>query len=173
MNAFVQQHKTLLKFYHSALRLSGWILLIVGICNYPITMLLARTLDVHTFSLVSISLPLRMFPLILFGLLGLAIAQLIQYLVDSTSKPGLLVRHGSKFLCIYVVLMLIMVPISNFHIIRYISSVDIPNTQRLFFITMALVTSIILFATQALILLGAAQFLKRLLPIIEEHKSLV
>ena len=99
------------------------------------------------------------------------ITQLIQYLFDSKSKPGFILRHGNKFLYIYMILALIVMVMRNVYAIKYLLYADIANAQILFFSTS--ITSIVLFAAKALVLIGVAQFLKRLIPIIEEHKTLV
>ncbi len=171
MNAFIQKNKKLLKFYYTALRLSGWILLTLGVCSYAITIVLARNLGAKAFGATALNMPLRASHLILFGLLGLGIAQLIQYLFDSKSKPGFILRHGNKFLYIYVILTLIVMAMRNVYAIKYLLYADIANAQILFFSTS--ITSVVLFVAKALILIGMAQFLKRLIPIMEEHKTLV
>lgn len=171
MSTFIQKNKKLLEFYYIALRLSGWILLTLGVCGSAIVIVIVRNLGVEAFSVTMINMPLRALHLILFGLLGLGIAQLIQYLYDPKSKAGFILRHGNKFLYLYVVALLIVMIIRNVRTIKYLSYADIEHGQLLFFSTS--VTSVILFAAKALILIGVAQFLKRLLPIIEEHKSLV
>lgn len=171
MNTFIQKNKKLLKFYYTSLRLSGWILLTLGVSSYAITIVLVRNLGTKAFGVTAVNMPLRSLHLILFGLLGLGIAQLIQYLFDSESKPGFILRHGSKFLYIYVALTLIVMIMRNIYTIILLHGNDIENAQILFFSTS--ITSIVLFAAKALIIIGVAQFLKRLIPIIEEHKSLV
>ena len=171
MNTFIEKNKKLLNFYYIALRLSGWILLTLGLCSHAITIVMARTLGFENFTVAAINVPLGALHLILFGLLGLAIAQLIRYLSVHNSKPGFILRHGDKFLYAYVVIALIVVVIRNVRTIQYLLTYDINNAQILYFSTT--VTSMVLFASKVLILIGVAQFLKRLIPIIEEHKSLV
>jgi len=171
MNTFIEKNRKFLKFYHVALRLSGWILLTLGLCSYGIAILIARNLGPTVLGVTALNMPLSSLDLILFGLLGLGIAQLIHYLFDCDCKPGFILRHGSKFLYAYVILILIMVAIRNIYTVKYLIDSDIKNSQSLFFATS--ITSIVLFAAKALILIGVAQFLKRIMPIIEEHKSLV
>ena len=171
MNTFIKKYRTLFKFYYIALRLSGWLLLTLGICSFGITMILVNNLELKAFAVTTINMPLRSSEFILFGFLGLGIAQLIRYLFDSDCKPGFILKHGNKFIYAYVILILIVMAIRNVGTIQYIMNSDIKNTQGLFWVTS--ITSIVLFAAKALILIGLAQFLKRILPVIEEHKSLV
>lgn len=171
MNTFIQQNKKLFKFYYYALRLAGWILLTLGICCLPIGIIMIRNLGPKGYAISAMNMPLRSLHFILFGLLGLGIAQLIQYLYKSGDKPGFILRHGSKFLHIYVVLILIIMVTRNVATIQYLTHNDIKHEQILYISTT--VTSAVLFAAKALILIGVAQFLKRLLPMIEESKTLV
>ncbi len=171
MNTFIENNKQFFKFYYAALRLSGWLLLILGFCSTGITMLLARMFRPEVFAIAVINMPLIPLDFILFGLLGLGIAQLIRYLFDSDLKPGIILLHGSKFLYAYVILILIMLAIRNIYTIKYMMDRDINNSQSLLVVTS--IASIVLFAAKALILIGIAQFLKRITPIIEEHKSLI
>jgi len=171
MNAFIQKNKKLLKFYYIALRLSGWILLTLGVCSYAIIIVLGRTLRVEAIVATSINIRLGGSHLILFGLLGLGIAQLIKYLYDSKSKAGFILRHGNKFLYLYVIAILILMVIRNVYTIKYLSSIDIEHEQLLYCSTT--ITSIVLFAAKGLVLIGVGQFLRRILPIIEESRTLV
>jgi len=171
MNTFIEKNRKLLKFYHTALRLSGWLLLTLGICNFGITMILVRILGIHAFAATRINTPLRSSEFILFGLLGLGIAQLIRYLLDSDCKSGFILRHGGKFLYAYVILILIFMVMRFVMTMDYMRDSDIQNAQSLFWATSF--TSLVLFAAKALILIGVAQFLKRIMPVIDEHKSLV
>ena len=171
MKTFIEKNRKLFKFYYTALRLSGWILLTLGICSFGITMILVNNLGLKAFAVTRINIPLTSLEFILFGLLGLGIAQLIRYLFDNDYKPGFVLKHGSKFLYVYVILILIVMLIRNIGTIQYLINSDINNARSLFFATS--ITSVVLFTAKALILIGLAQFLKRIMPVIEEHKSLV
>jgi hypothetical protein len=171
MNTFIEKNKEFLKFYHAALRLSGWILLTLGLCGFGITILIAKNLGPAVLGVITLNTPLSSLDFILFGLLGLGIAQLIRYLFDCDYKPGFILRYGSKFLYAYVILILIVLVTRNIVTIEYLINSDIKNSRSLFFATS--IASIVLFAAKALILIGVAQFLKRVMSIIEEYKSLV
>ena len=171
MNTFIKKNEKFLKFYYIALRLSAWILLTLGISSFAITMILARNLGPSAFAVTAINMPLRSLHLILFGILGLGIAQLIKYLYNDTSKTGFILRHGSKFLYIYVALILVVMVMRNVFTMIHLRNADIKNAQMLFFSTS--ITSVVLFAAKALILIGISQFLKRIIPVIEESKTLV
>ncbi len=170
-STFIENNKKFLKFYYAALRLSGWILLTLGLCGSCIAILIARNLGPTALGVTALNMPLKSSEFILFGLLGLGIAQLIRCIFDCDCKPGFILQHGSKFLYAYVVLILIVMVIRNVYTIKYLIDSDITPPQSLFFVTS--ITSIVLFAAKALILIGLAQFLKRIIPVIEESRTLV
>ena len=171
MNAFIKKNEKLLKFYHVALRLSGLLLLTLGLCSYGIVIIMTRTLGAEAIGVATINLPLRSLHLILFGLLGIGIAQLIHYLYDHNYKPGFILRHGDKFLYTYIILAFTAQVIRHVFAAKFLADSDIENSYILYFST--LLISVALFAAEILILIGLAQFSKRIMPIIEEHKSLV
>lgn len=173
MNTFIEKNKKWLKFYHAALRLSGWIFLTLGIGGFGIcTLLIVLNIGINK---VSIDFLLEKsshhFDIILLGLLGLGIAQLIRYLVDDECKLGFILRHGSKFLYAYVVVISLLMAIRIVFTLLYIMNSDGGN--KLGFLFGISITSIVLIGAKALILIGLAQFSGRIMPVIEEHKSLV
>ena len=171
MNEFIEKNKKLLKFYHAALRLSGWFLLTLGLCSYGIIIILARNLGSKAFGVAASNIPLKSLNLILFGLLGLGIAQLTRYLYDRNYKPGCILRHGDKFLYIYIILIFAVMLARNIFTVKYMADSNIENSNTLYFSTF--IASVALFAAKALILIGLAQFLKRVMPVIEESRTLV
>ena len=171
MNAFIEKNQKLFKFYYIALRLSGWILLTLGVCGYALTIILVRNLGIKAYGAIAINMPLRSLHLILFGILGLGIAQLIQYLHGEKSEPGFILRHGSKFLYAYVALILAVMIMRNVTTVMHLQNSDVKNASLLYFSTS--ITSVVLFAAKALILIGVGQFLKRIMPVIEESRTLV
>jgi len=171
MNTFIEKNKKWLKFYHAALRLSGWILLTLGLGGSVITIFIVRNLGLSAIRITSMNLPLGSSEFILFGILGLGIAQLIQYLFDDGCNVGFILRHGAKFLYAYVIVILLIMAMRIVITTLYIMNSDAKNAVGLLIATS--ITSIVLCAAKALILIGLAQFLKRIMPVIEEHKSLV
>jgi len=169
MNAFIRKNEKLLKFYYVVLRLSGWLLLTFGLCSSVIFIVLARNYDPWITEQMLKITSLSCFNLMFLGLLGIGLAQLIRYLFDSNYKPGLILRHGDKFIYAYVIIVLIMAIIHFVHFIQYLR---VREEAHLLFLA-ASINYMVYFVAKALILIGIAQFLKRLMPIIEEHKSLV
>jgi hypothetical protein len=132
---------------------------------------MAKYLGPTALGVTALNTDMNSLEFILFGLLGLGIAQLIRYLLETDAKPGFILRHGSKFLYGYVVLILIVMVLRIIYSIYYSIHTEMKDPQGLLIIVSS--ASVILFIAKALILIGAAQFLKRIKPIIDEHKSLV
>ncbi len=170
MKTFIENYKKLLQFYDAALRLSGWLLLTLGFCSFIITMIMVRILGIHAFAVTAINMPLKPSEFILFGLLGLGIAQLIRYLLTDC-KPGFILHHGCKLLYVYAFVIFYFTLMRNIYTIVYLKNSDTENALSLFIVTS--IASLVLCAAKALVLIGSAQFLKRIMPVIEEHKSLV
>ncbi|MHC4951831.1 MAG: hypothetical protein ACYTEU_12740 [Planctomycetota bacterium] len=175
MNTFIEKNKKWLKFYHAALRLSGWIFLTLGIggfCIFTFTLLTVKNIGINKAGITSLfETSSHHLDFILFGLLGLGIAQLIRYLVDDECKSGFILRHSGKFLYAYVVVISLVMAIRIVFTLLYIMNSDGENKLGLLFGIS--ITSIVLIGAKALILIGLAQFLERIMPVIEEHKSLV
>jgi hypothetical protein len=109
--------------------------------------------------------------LAVFGLLGISIAQLTRYLYDHDYKPGFILRHVDKILYAYIIVTFISQVSWQVFVAKYYASSDIEHSRILCFLTFAI--PLAYFAAQTLIVFGLAQFSKRIMPIIEEHKSLV
>ena len=170
MNAFIQKNKVLLKFYYTVIQLSGWILLVLSLCSPVILIVLARTSDLWIKEEILHNTSLSCLTLIFLGLLGINLAQLIRYQFDSNYKPGLVLRHGNKLIYTYVVLTLIVSTIHIVHFVCYLRNSD--REGQIIFLSYSII-NMIYFAAKALILIGIAQLLKRIIPIIDEHKLLI
>jgi len=93
------------------------------------------------------------------GIIVLGVAQLIKYVSESEYQPGWLLRHGTGILYLFAVLMLVN------SVIRYCFLMPIESSG----IGMFLLPDV----AKMLILIGLAEILKRVLPVIEESKTLV
>jgi len=172
MNSFIEKNKKLLKFYHAALRLSGWVLLTLGLGSGIFALLIVRNIGINKAGITSLfEISSQPLDFILLGLLGLGIAQLIRFLVDDECKLGFILRHGSKFLYAYIIVISLVTAIRIIFTIIYIMNSD--GDDKLGLLFGISISSIVLIGAKALILIGLAQFLKRIIPVIEEHKSLV
>ncbi len=101
------------------------------------------------------------------GLLSLGTAQLIRYLFDSKYQYGWLLRYGDKILYVFAFLVI-------WHAIAMVmlhfSTPDIPSS---FLRLLGVLPTLLYSAAKLLALTGLAQFLKRIMPVISEYKTLV
>ncbi|MGD2095444.1 MAG: hypothetical protein PVH77_10590 [Phycisphaerales bacterium] len=161
MNEFIEKNRRLLKSYCLTARIIGWVLLITaGIWA-------VSTLSGHTSFSIPFVMPITIFIRILVGLVVLGVAQFIRYLFETEYKPGLILRHGEKILYLYAVLQVIR--------ITFLFFVDAKRMGDSIYYSPwgFLVANWLPVVASALILVGLAQILRRMMPIIEESKTLV
>jgi len=161
MNDFIKQNRRLLKFYCTVARIIGWVLLITaGIWT-------VSTLSGYSSFSIPFVMPITIFIRILVGLVVLGVAQFIRYLFETEYKPGLILRHGEKILYLYAALRIIRITLLFF--------VDAKNMGDSIYYSPwgFIVANGLPVVASALILVGLAQILPRVMPIIEESKTLV
>ena len=103
----------------------------------------------------------------LIAIVLLGLAQFVRYLYEGEYRPGLILRHGGKVLYIYAIA-LIASPFLTFYfrmreygyagtanLFEYLLGVNLPDIAK------------------ALIFIGMARVLKRMMPMVEETKTLV
>ncbi len=167
MDTFIKKNEKLLRFYSAALRISGWLLFQFGICSSVIFIVLARNQNAEEMLKITFFGGLT---IMFLGLFGIGLAQLVRDLFDSDYKPGLLLRHGDKFIYAYVIFTLILAVI---HFGNFVQSLRMSGTEAHISFVAISITGMVYSVAKALILIGVAQFLRRLMPIMAEHKSLI
>ena len=168
IQTFIEKNKKLLLFCCWAARIGGWGLIVLT----PIPMLgylktLIGNKEGFQAFLTNQSL-MNIWPMIncfLIGLLSLGVAQFLRYLFDLKCKPGWILQHGSKILYIYSAL------IVCYHIQGYIT--ESKYFSCLFDSIASSFAMIIFVGVKLLILVGLALILKRIMPVIEESRTLV
>jgi hypothetical protein len=111
----------------------------------------------------------------MFGLLLLGTAQFIRYISEKQYQPGWLLRHGDKLLYLYAFFQIINAVVGFAEFTIFIMSRTNHHfsfaeaCQTLFIWSFIILTSI----AAILILVGLAQVLRRIMPVIEESKTLV
>ncbi|MFQ6036020.1 MAG: hypothetical protein ACE5NM_09280, partial [Sedimentisphaerales bacterium] len=104
---------------------------------------------------------------VLPGLLALGVAQFIRYLSEKSYRPGWTLRCAEGILYLYAVLLVVHTVWSIFFAARpmfpEISYSAEPVT----------ISHLLIVAAKATILIGLAQILARVMPVIEESKTLV
>ena len=164
MNEFIKKNRKLLKIYCITARIIGWTILVaVGVW---IALILAGlgggNQDSKGFLLRSI--PSFIFAYMLPGLITLGVAQFIRYLFEREYRPGWILRYGDKILYLYAAVQIV------FDVLRHVHAVKVFTRAQVW--PMAVLPMLFL-AAKVLILVGLAQILRRVMPVIEESKTLV
>ena len=164
MNAFIEKNKRLLKFYCVAARIIGWVLVILSAMPSLFILYAAhKALRFHEYppkiiSMLCASLEI-LFGRLPLGVIVLGVAQLIRYVSESEYQPGWLLRHGTGILYLFAVLIFVG-PVARYCFLMPVGSS---------YIVMHLLGDV----AKMLILIGLGQILKRVMPVIEESKTLV
>ena len=161
MNAFIEENRRLLKIYCISARIIGWVLLITT-GTWTVS-----TLSGYSSFSIPFVMPITIFIHILVGLVILGVAQFIRYLFETEYKPSLILRHGEKILYLYAVLRVTRISLLFFVDAKRMG--DSIHYSPWGFI----VANMLPVVASALILVGLAQILRRVMPIIEESKTLV
>jgi len=172
MNNFIEQNKKLLLFYYWAVRIGGWFLLILSslaVIGHSIA-LSTRITDSQEFSRYwHHDVPWGMFTYLFpASLLALGVTQFIWYLLGTDHRPGWILRNADKLLYAYTSIML------GCYIWMCVEGLNITKAwdTHVEFIIRILI-SVVFISVKILALVGLAQLLKRLLPMIEESRTLV
>ena len=170
MNEFIEKNRKLLLFYYWAARVGGWVLLLVSslaVVGHSVA-LASRIGDWNEFyRYYQHDVPWGMLSHLLpTGLLVLGVAQLIRYLLENEYRPGWILCNADKLLYVYTAIL-----------ISYYCWVSVTEV-RLHFgepydFPLRLIMSAIFILVKLLALVGLAQMLRRLLPMIEESRTLV
>jgi len=168
MNEFIEKNRPLLRSYHVGARIIGWLLLI-GVIVVPIVQPLSGlSLNSERRSLsIYLSIEQIIQGYLLLGLVLLGLAQFVRYLYDSEYRPGLMLRHGGKVLYIYAVVLITSPFVHLYFRIRAYGYTGIGNLFE-YLLGMNLPD-----IAKALIFIGIAKVLKRMMPMLEESKTLV
>lgn len=161
MNEFIEKNRRLLKIYCVATRIIGWVLLITAG-----TWIVSILSGYSSFSIPFV-MPITIFIRILVGLVVLGVAQFIRYLFETEYKPGWILRNGEKILYLYAALRVIRITLLFFADAKRMGD-SIHYSPWGFLVANGLPVVAV-----ALIMVGLAQILRRVIPIIEESKTLV
>lgn len=167
MNDFIEKNKGLLKCYCTAARIIGWCILLVAAI-----MIIAEILSGGRFIGAKGVYRLYMLEGLLFhymlpAFLALLVAQFIRYLYEVEHQPGWILRYGDKILYVYAVIVVLNAIWQHVYFVLVQQS-DFGTSKLLYMFLAVLLTG-----ARALILVGLAQILRRVMPVIEESKTLV
>ncbi len=180
MNEFYNQNRGHVRSYCFSARIIGWMLLVVPSIIFTTRLLgpmsFGRWRWIYTF-LFSIKF-IKLFMLqavfsfpnfLLPGLLLVGAAQFIRYLYDDGYQPRWLLRHGTTILytCAIIVLAVYIGGlVQRFNYITGIDAIDFSRLSSDGLLSALPIIGIIL------ILIGTGQALRRIMPVIEESKTL-
>ena len=169
MNEFIEKNRPLLHSYYVGARIIGWLLLITPLVSAVIKPLsgFSNANEQLRFYMICRFWEQIFLGFVLLGLVLLGLAQFVKYLYEREYQPGLLLRHGDKVLYLYA-LGQVASPIL-FYLFQ-IERHGYDGTVNLFlFLLSALMPAI----ARGLIFVGMAKVLKRMVPMVEESKTLV
>ena len=168
MNEFIEKNIRLLEFYHFSAQIIGWIL--IGITPFfTIVLILLRSprpTDIDSYLLL-LSIRSGVVNFLFIGLILLGIARFIRYLYSEEQQPGWILRNTEIFLYVYAFLIAAGILIEFKNPGLYSSATTLQE------IASYVIPQIMIRMAQVLIIVGLAHILRRILPVIEESKTLV
>ncbi|MHC4720068.1 MAG: hypothetical protein ACYSYT_06300 [Planctomycetota bacterium] len=159
----IQDERKLLRFFCRAVQLLGWALLVMGVIWFVCLVSLPSSGDEVETILQAISWFL--FAFTVPGVAAIGIIQFVRYLFDTEYKPGWVLRHAAVFIYLLAAIEIAWAIFRYFYFVR---TMDEP-TARLLWTQLLILPTIV----KVMILVSLAQILKRILPLIEESKTLV
>ena len=168
MKPFIEENKGLLRTCYLTAIILGWLLLVLGLLATVGNSieLISRIDDFgefkkHYFYEVSWDI-INGIPV---GLLALGIGQFIRYVYDNEYRPGWILRNVQKLIYIYAVLFAILAILAT--------AMAFPHWGNWLERAIRLSGAVIWGIGKIMLLIAAALILKRVMPIIEESKTLV
>jgi len=174
MNEFIEKNRALLHYYCVGARIVGWMIVLMGIIQFVSFLLEPLWSNVKWQTLLPYLLQNQNLQF-MFGLLVLGTAQFIRYVSEKQYQPGWLLLHGDKFLYLYAFFQIINTILSCTKFITLITARTNYNFSFAEICQMLFIGSLMVLIGIAtiLILVGLAQVLRRIIPVIEESKTLV
>jgi hypothetical protein len=168
MNEFIEKNRRLLKIYCITARIVGWILLVVPAVGSVWTLLGSTYLRHEQNRIWLLAWPENIVNIWILGFIALGIAAFIRYLFETECRPGWILRHSEGILYIGAVLIIVVVILKCVLLVR--TQWGGRHIDSLIF---GLLMSTVLCAAKVLILIGLGKILRRIMPVIEESKTLV
>ena len=168
MNNFIEQNRRLLRIYCLLAKIFGTVLAVVGclaVMGHSVA-LVSRVGSWDYFRDYFINVPWGVISFLPTGYLVLGLAQFLRYSLDSEYQPGWILRNAVKFAYLYAIVLVIW--IITVHVVT-----DYRVEQKWYNFVYHILSYIFYGGAKVILLVGLAQILKRVMPIIEEHKSLV
>jgi len=171
MHEFIENNKRLLTIYCVVARIIGWILLIVPVIGSIWFLIGTTAFRDGKNRIFLLSWPESIVNICILGVIALGVAAFIRYLFEAESHPGWILRHSGMILFVGAVLILVTAILKCIFIIYIMHSRE--GNIGISSIFFGLLMPTVLCAAKVLILVGLGKILRRLMPVIEESKSLV
>lgn len=164
MVQFVEKHGRLLRAYCLIARILGWYLLLAALVGGPFAVLGTSN---STYDELLYGMSSLLYDFMVPALLAFGVAQFIEYLLQPEAKVGWMLRRADMWLYIYGGLLIIKTMFNY----TWVLKVKFPDIQSH---SLGLLMMIALPAIAKLVvIIGLAVGARRLLPVIEESKTLV
>jgi hypothetical protein len=178
----VEKHRNWLRFYSNVARLIGWLLVVEGMTSLVYGQWILLTREELPFSsdnpLFTLSeMKFRAFlvepftNMILPGIFALLVSQFFRFLLNNNPRPGWLLRKGELVLYIGT----LVIALNSLFALRLFGlffNQAGGNSFSKFLILIVILPTVLPIVVELLILVGLAQALRRVIPIIQEFKSL-
>ncbi len=178
MKKFFERNERLLRFYCVVGRVIGWLMLIGGVLWFSVLVIngvgkgsIEDSSELLSAELLLFMISAMLFGFLLPGLVALGVTQLITYFYEPQAKPGLIIRRADKILYAYGVFLVIRAYYAYWWVVhvKFMEPTSELGISNLLFAQPFILPTI----AKVLILIGAGLILRRLLPVIEESKTLV
>ena len=155
-----ETNRRFLRVCRIAMRVAGWLIVAGGVVGTVLACVGVALPPGHGFRLMALS---KGAGTVVLGIIMLGLAQLIRFLLADAAKPGWILRHGDTFLYLYAATE-VLAQLANQSVI----AVHLGNQWLAPF-----VAPVPFSLVKALILVGLGLVLRRVIPMVEESKTLV
>jgi len=173
MVQFIEKHRRLLQAYCLIARILGWFLILGGVVwVFAIVKISEEQQDVNFILYLGSSLASNfVYDFVIPGFLAFAVAGLLDYLLRPETRPRLILRMTDKLCYIYAVFVIYQAISFNFWFVhaKFPEITASSESAYILLVQPLLVPTV----AKVLLLIGVGMILHRLLPIIEESKTLV
>jgi len=179
MVQFIEKHRRLLKAYCLIARILGWFLILGGVFwVFAIVKIVEQQAD-RPYSNVSAEIIIELalyfalsfiYDFVIPGFLAFAIAGLLDYLLRPEAKPRLILRMTDKLCYIYAAFVVYKTIGLNFWLHAKFPEITASSESAHILLVQPLLVPTL---AKVLLLIGIGMIMHRLLPVIEESKTLV
>jgi len=174
MYAIIENNRDKLRYFGRAVQALGWAtLLATTVWVLSLAWVLQEDshgiFQEHYIILIAKQNPIKA---VFIGILSLGLAQLTRYMLGIDQKPGWILRQGGALLYLYVLLTLCLD--------RIMFRISIPGIEPSSFGISGFeilhrgfhISGLIILAAKIIVLVGLAEMLRRILPMVEESRTL-